>query len=146
MPARMKMMTRHEVQSELGWSREMIYVLLQEPDSDSVRRNKAPGSYSHGLYRRERVLAVTQTPEAILAKKRWEATVRGWDPAQGRTSRLRDIGEPLEISSRDVGRLLGLMGFRSGRLPYKQGVGMPSSQFSRGRPGLALFALSKRKP
>jgi hypothetical protein len=122
MPARMKMMTFDEIRVELGWSREMVYTLLPNPDSDSIRRNKTIGSYTRGLYRRERVLAVAQTPEALLAKKRWDETVHGWDPRPGWTMRLRDIGEPLGIASRAVGKILDLMGFRSERGPSDQAV------------------------
>jgi hypothetical protein len=74
---RVKMMTREDVRTEFAWSAEMIAMLLGEPDSPRARRNKARGEYSYGLYRRERVLAIAETPEAVLAKKRWDATVRG---------------------------------------------------------------------
>jgi hypothetical protein len=61
-----KMMTSDEIQAELGWSREMIYTLLPE---------------SRGWYRRELLLAVAKTPEAITGKRRWDETVRDYDPA-----------------------------------------------------------------
>jgi hypothetical protein len=78
---RVKLMTHSEIQTELAWSDEMIAILLGEPDSPYARRNKVTGAYSYGLYRRERVMAVSQTPEAIAAKKRWDGTIRGWEPA-----------------------------------------------------------------
>jgi hypothetical protein len=110
-----RMMTHEEIEAELGWSGEMIAILLGEPDSPCARRNKTTGGYSYGLYRHERVLAEAQTPEAILAKKRWDATVHGWNPAPGWTMRLRDVGQPLGINVFSVGRLLNLLGFRPGR-------------------------------
>jgi hypothetical protein len=58
---------------------------------------------------------VAQTPGAVLAKKRWDATVHGVGPAPGWTTRLRDLGQPLPISAVAVGRILELMGFRSGK-------------------------------
>jgi hypothetical protein len=110
-----KAMTSDEIQAEFGWSGEMICTLLQTPDSPRARRNKATGEYSYGLYRRERVLEVAQTPEAVLAKNRWDATVHGVEPAPGWTTRLRDIGDPLGINAVAVGRILNLMGFRSNK-------------------------------
>jgi hypothetical protein len=122
MPARMKMMTFDEIRAELGWSREMVYTLLPNPDSDSIRRNKTTGSYTRGLYRRERVLAAAQTPEALLAKKRWDETVHGYNPAPAWTMRLRERGQPLGITARTVGKILDLMGFRSHRQPTDQAL------------------------
>jgi hypothetical protein len=60
---RIPMMTTDEIQTELGWSRSMIYTLLKAPDSDTFRRTKT-GGYTRGHYRRDRVLAVAQSPEA----------------------------------------------------------------------------------
>jgi hypothetical protein len=115
--ARTKMMTSDEIQAELGWSREMISTLLKEPDSNGIRRNRSAGSYTRGLYKRDRVLAVAQTPETMAAKRRWDETVRGCDPAPGWTMRLGGIGQELEITARAVGKILDLMGFRSHRQP-----------------------------
>ena len=92
----------------------MIAILLGEPDSPYARRDKITGEYCYGLYRRERVVAVSQTPEALMAKKRWDERIRGWEPLPGWTMRLRDIGQPLGINSIAVGRLLNLMGLRAG--------------------------------
>jgi hypothetical protein len=64
---------------------------------------------------RERVLAVSQTPEGIAAKKRWDETVHGWEPAPGWTIRLRDIRHPLGIDAVAVGKILNLMGIRGGK-------------------------------
>jgi hypothetical protein len=77
---RKRMMTGEDIRTELGWSDDMIRTLLPEPDSPHARRDKSTGSYSYGLYRRERILAVDQTPEAIAAKKRWRQTVHGYAP------------------------------------------------------------------
>ena len=112
---RSKMMTRQEIETELGWSREMISILLKTPDSPHARRDKSTGTYSYGLYRRKRVMAVAPTPEALMAKKRWDETVHGYHPATGWTTRLGDIGQQLGITGRAVGRILDLMSFRSGR-------------------------------
>jgi hypothetical protein len=59
----MKMMTREEIQSELGWTDSMIHSLLQNPDSPNSRRNKHTGRYTYGLYHRDRVLAVAQSTD-----------------------------------------------------------------------------------
>jgi hypothetical protein len=59
----MKMMTRDDVQSELGWTENMIYSLLPIPDSPHGRRCTDIGAYTHGLYYRDRVLAVAQSTE-----------------------------------------------------------------------------------
>jgi hypothetical protein len=66
----MKMMTRDDIQSELGWTENMIHSLLPIPDSPHARRCKDTGEYTYGLYHRDRVLAVAQTPEALTAKRR----------------------------------------------------------------------------
>jgi hypothetical protein len=67
---RIPMMTEDEIQTELGWIRPMIYSLLDAPDSDRACR----------LYRRERVLAVAQSPEGQAAKRRWDATFMWFHP------------------------------------------------------------------
>jgi hypothetical protein len=99
---RIPMMTEDEIQTELGWIRPMIYSLLDAPDSDTACR----------LYRRERVLAVAQSPEGQAAQRRWDATLRGSTPNPGWTPRLGDIGRPLSITAVAAGRILDLMGYR----------------------------------
>ena len=42
--------------------------------------------YDYGLYRRERVLAVAETPGALVPKERWDETVHGYNPAPGSTA------------------------------------------------------------
>jgi hypothetical protein len=100
---RIPMMTEDEIQAELGWIRSMIYSLLHAPDSDAACR----------LYRRERVLAVAQSPEGQAAQRRWDATLRSSTPNPGWTPRLVDIGRPLSITAVAAGRILDLMGYRS---------------------------------
>ena len=56
-------MTRAEIRTELGWSDDMIYSLLQNPDSTKVRRCKNTGGYTSGHYYRDRVLAIAQSTE-----------------------------------------------------------------------------------
>ena len=90
---RIPMMTEDEIQTELGWIRPMIYSLLQAPDSGNDRPGKS-GGYRCELYRRERVLAVAQSPEGQTAQRRWNATRRGSTPNPGWTPRLGDIGRP----------------------------------------------------
>jgi hypothetical protein len=72
----MKMMTREEIQSELGWTASMIHSLLQNPDSPNSRRNKHTGGYTYGLYHRDRVQAVAQSTEGRDAERRWDETLR----------------------------------------------------------------------
>jgi hypothetical protein len=72
-------MTIDEIQAELGWRRSMIYSLLKAPDVDKVRRVNTAG-YARSFYRRERVLAVAQSPEGQAAQRRWDATLRGFAP------------------------------------------------------------------
>ena len=108
-------MTRAEIQTELGWSDEMIRLLLPEPDSPSARRDKATGAYTRGLYERAHVLAIAQTEEVLVAKWHWDRTVFGGAPAPGWTMRLGDIGRELGINAVPVGRILQLMGLRSRR-------------------------------
>jgi hypothetical protein len=100
---RIPMMTEDEIQAELGWIRPMIYSHLDAADSDTACR----------LYRRERVLAVAQSPEGQAAQRRWNATLRGSTPNLGWTPRLGDIGRPLGITAVAAGRILDLMGYRS---------------------------------
>jgi hypothetical protein len=73
MSPRIPMMTEDEIQTELGWIRPMIYSLLDAPDSGTACR----------LYRRERVLAVAQSPEGQAAQRRWDATLRSSTPNTG---------------------------------------------------------------
>jgi len=109
---RIPMMTEDEIQTELGWTRSMIYSLLHAPDSDTGRPGKT-GGYACSRYSRERVQAVAQSPEGQAAQRRWNATLRGSIPNPGWTPRLRDIGSPLSITGVAVGRILDLMGYRS---------------------------------
>src|ERR1700679_132971 len=90
---RIPMMTEEEIQTELGWIRPMIYSLLQVPNSDTACR----------LYRRERVLAVAQSPEGQAAQRRWDATLRSSTPNTGWTPRLGDIGRQLGITAVGAG-------------------------------------------
>src|SRR5580692_7148910 len=116
---RIPMMTEDEIQTELGWIRPMIYSLLDAPDSDRACR----------LYRRERVLAVAQSPEGQAAKRRWDATLCGSTPNTGWTSRLGDIGRQLGITAVAAGRMLELLGFRSNKCvtdsAMEAGFGVP---------------------
>jgi hypothetical protein len=109
---RIPMMTEDEIQTELGWTRSMIYSLLRAPDSDTARSGKT-GGYACSRYSRERVLAVAQSPEGQAAQKRWDATLRGFAPDPGWTPRLGDIGRQLGITGVAAGRILDLMGYRS---------------------------------
>jgi hypothetical protein len=81
----------------------MIYSLLQDPDSGTACR----------LYRRERVLAVAQSPEGQAAQRRWDATLRSSTPNTGWTPRLGDIGRQFHITAVGAGRMLELLGYRS---------------------------------
>jgi hypothetical protein len=109
---RIPMMTEDEIQTELGWVRPMIYSLLHAPDSGNDRPGKSGGSVCE-LYRRERLLAVAQSPEGQAAQRRWNVTLRGSTPNPGWTPRLGDIGRPLSITAVTAGRILDLMGYRS---------------------------------
>jgi hypothetical protein len=109
---RIPMMTEDEIQTELGWTRSMIYSLLRAPDSDTARPGKT-GGYACSRYSRERVQAVAQSPEGQAAQRRWDATLRGSTPNPGWTPRLGDIGRPLSITAVAAGRILDLMGYRS---------------------------------
>jgi hypothetical protein len=109
---RIRMMTEDEIQTELGWTRSMIYSLLHAPDSDTARPVKT-GGYACSRYSRERVLAVAQSPEGQAAQRRWDATLRGSTPNPGWTPRLGDIGRALSITAVAAGRILDLMGYRS---------------------------------
>jgi hypothetical protein len=116
---RIPMMTEDEIQAELGWIRPMINSLLHAPDSDTACR----------LYRRERVLAVAQSPEGQAAQRRWDATLRGSAPNPGWTPRLGDIGRPLSITAVAAGGILDLMGYRSNKcvtdIAMAAGFGVP---------------------
>jgi hypothetical protein len=109
---RIPMMTEDEIQTELGWIRPMIYSLLHAPDSGNDRPGKS-GGYRCELYKRERVLAVAQSPEGQAAQRRWDATLRSSTPNNGWTPRLGDIGRQLGITAVGAGRILDLMGYRS---------------------------------
>ena len=112
MHAKMTMMTRDDIRTELGWTDSMIYSLLQNPDSTKVRRCKNTGGYTSGHYYRDRVLAVAQSTEGRAAKRRWDETLRGNTPNPGWTTRLGDIGRPLGITAVATGRMLELLGYR----------------------------------
>jgi hypothetical protein len=109
---RIAMMTEDEIQTELGWTRSMIYSLLRAPDSGTARPGKT-GGYACSRYSRERVQAVARSPEGQAAQGRWDATLRGSTPNPGWTPRLGDIGRPLNITAVAAGRILDLMGYRS---------------------------------
>src|ERR1700685_26393 len=102
---RIPMMTEDEIQTELGWIRPTIYSLLDAPDSGTACR----------LYRRERVLAVAQSPEGQAAQRRWDATLRSFTPNTGWTPRLGDIGRQFRITAVGAGRMLELLGYRSNK-------------------------------
>jgi hypothetical protein len=102
---RIPMMTEDEIQAELGWIRPLIYSLLDAPDSGTACR----------LYRRERVLAVAQSPDGQTAQRRWDATLRSSTPNTGWTPRLGDIGRQLGITAVAAGRMLELLGYRSNK-------------------------------
>ena len=44
------MMTIEEIRTELGWTHSMIHSLLQDPDSNTIRRCKNTGGYTSGHY------------------------------------------------------------------------------------------------
>jgi hypothetical protein len=111
---RIPMMTEDEIQTELGWTRSMIYSLLGAPDSDTARTGKS-GGYACSRYSRERVQAVAQSPEGQAAQRRWDATLRGSAPNPGWTPRLGDIGRQLGITAVAAGRMLELLGYRSNK-------------------------------
>jgi hypothetical protein len=109
----MTMMTEEDIRTELGWDDDMIYYLLRAPDSPHARRNKHTGTYTYGLYDRDRVLAVAKSKEGRDAKRRWDETLRGFVPNPGWTKRLGDIGRVLGITAVAVGKLLKRLGYRS---------------------------------
>jgi hypothetical protein len=109
----MAMMTREEIQTEFGWSDDLIQSLLQIPDSSNARRNEHTGGYTYGLYRRDRVLAVAQSTEGRAAKRRWDQTLRSNAPNPGWTTRLGDIGLALGITAVVAGKILEQLGYRS---------------------------------
>jgi hypothetical protein len=109
------MMTEEDIRTELGWNDDMIYSLLQTPDSPHARRNKHTGGYTYGLYYRERLLAVAQSTEGRAAKNRRDETLRADRPNSGWTKRLGDIGRPLGITAVAVGRIVELLGYRSNK-------------------------------
>lgn len=109
----LKMMTKDDIRSELGWNENMIHSLLRNPDSPNARRDKVTGGYTYGLYHRDRVLAVAQSAEGRAAKRRWEETLRGNTPNPGWTTRMGDIGRPLGITAVAAGKMLERLGYRS---------------------------------
>jgi hypothetical protein len=108
----MTMMTRADIQTELGWTEDRIRSLLQIPDSPNARRCKQTGQYTYGLYHRDRVLAAAHSTEGRVAKRQWDETLRGNTPNPGWTTRLGDIGEALGITAVAAGKLLELLGYR----------------------------------
>ena len=114
-PARITMMTEEEIRTEFGWNGDIIYSLLQTPDSPHARRNKHTGGYTYGLYKRDRVLAVAESMAGRDAKRRWDETVRVDRPNPGWTTRLGDIGRPLGITAVAAGKIPELLGYRSNR-------------------------------
>src|ERR1700722_14306322 len=118
----LKMMTRADIRTELGWTDSMIYSLLQDPDSDIIRRCKTTGGHTHGLYKRERVLAVAQSKEGLAAKRRWDETLRGFIPNPGWTTRLGDIGRAFGITAVAAGKILERLGYRSDKHVTDQAV------------------------
>ena len=110
--ATMTMMTRTDIRTELGWTDDMIRSLLQIPDSPNARRCKDTGEYTYGLYKRERVLAASQSTEGRAAKRQWDETLRGNTPNPGWTTRLGDIGHALGITAVAAGKILERLGYR----------------------------------
>ena len=108
----MKMMTRADICTELGWTDAMIHSLLRTPDSANARRCKDTGEYTYGLYKRERVLAAAQTTEGRADKRQWDETLRGDRPHPGWTTRLGDVGRALGITAVAAGKLLEQLGYR----------------------------------
>jgi hypothetical protein len=111
--AKMTMMTREEIRTELGWTDSMIHSLLQIPDSTNARHCKYTGEYTYGLYKRERVLAAAQSTEGQAAKRQWDETLRGDTPNPGWTTRLGDIGRALGITAVAAGKMLERLGYRA---------------------------------
>jgi hypothetical protein len=108
----MKMMTREDIRTELGWSDDMIRSLLQIPDSPNARRCKDTGEYTYGMYERERVLAAAQTTEGLAARRQWDETLHGDTPNPGWTTWLGDIGQALGTTAVAAGKLLERLGYR----------------------------------
>jgi hypothetical protein len=102
-------MTADEIRAELGWSDDMVRRLLRIPDAPASIR----GKHKYDRYNRDRVLAVAQTTHGRAAKREWDETFRDPTPNAGWTARLSDIGRPLGISAVAVGKILGLLGYRS---------------------------------
>jgi hypothetical protein len=59
------------------------------------------------------VLAVAQSTEGRLAKRRWDETLRGKTPNPGWTTRLGDMGRELGITAVATGKMLERLGYRS---------------------------------
>jgi hypothetical protein len=104
------LMTTDEIRAELGWSDDMVRRLLRIPDAPASIR----GKHKCDRYNRDRVLAVAQTPAGRDAKRDWDETLRSPTPNPGWTPRLTDIGCLLGISAAAVGKMLELLGFRTG--------------------------------
>jgi hypothetical protein len=60
--ATMTMMTKADIQTELGWSNDMVSSLLQDPDS--TKKTRRNNEYVYELYNRDRVLAAAQSRAA----------------------------------------------------------------------------------
>jgi hypothetical protein len=103
------LMTTDEIRAELGWSDDMVRRLLRIPDAPASIR----GKHKYDRYNRDRVLAVAQTPAGRAAKRDWDEMLYTPTPNAGWTARLSDIGRLLGISAVAVGKILGLLGYRS---------------------------------
>jgi hypothetical protein len=77
----MTMMTKADIQTELGWRDDMVSSLLQNPDS--TKKTRRNNEYVYELYNRERVLAIAQSPDGRAAKRRWGETLGVTGRTQG---------------------------------------------------------------
>jgi hypothetical protein len=103
------LMTGDEICTELGWSDEMVRRLLQIPDAPASLR----GKHKVDRYSRDRVLADAQTTLGRAAKREWDETLPDPRPNPGWTTRLGDIGRLLVHLAVAVGKILGLIEYRS---------------------------------
>jgi hypothetical protein len=103
------LMTTDEIRAEFGWSDDMVRRLLRIPDAPASIR----GKHKYDRYNRDRVLAVAQTTLGRAAKREWDETLHGPKPNPGWTCRLGDMGRLLGISAVAVGKILGLLEYRS---------------------------------
>jgi hypothetical protein len=84
------MMAKADIQTELGWSDDMLGSLLQKPDS--TKKTRRNNGYIYELYYRDRVLVVAQSTEGRAAKRRWDETPRSTTSNPGWTTRIGDMG------------------------------------------------------